>query len=496
MTPPPARLVPAPVMQARSVARGPFRVPSCAELRSPDMDARRHKVQTLPRRPHHVSSTRPEVQPSAGSTLLDRSATRLMQRQYSLISLSSSPSRSTLHIAEAPPTPGSEMRTPPTSHRAVLAQPILRTASAMRPAHQAPKRNPSLRSLRSSNVVLSGGRQQQPGFSTPGPRTPGSGRSQASGRIGTDSIPQSRCQTPTRAENIRRTEVSGARRPLRESQAHTSPSATQEVSIHKRSSTDTLHKPPPMMPRKGGLEHDENVNQMQCSNAAGGLPSRSNQRAPKEGQGLAEAARQRLRGPWSERRPASTLFPAVHGSQTERVGPDLAPQISAGDRLLLERAMYGASEEGGSSRVTSSARSTAQVPPLSAGSLERLLPLIYADDAEGVREALLEGTPATARDEHGWAPLHYASSRGNYEICQLLIDFGSDVNSVIPDLSTPLMLAVEEGHIRVARLLLAQGASSECKDEDGFTASNRCDPVTRDEFMNCLAENLSGPLWR
>eukprot|EP00913_Durusdinium_trenchii_P034795 g32549.t1 len=79
----------------------------------------------------------------------------------------------------------------------------------------------------------------------------------------------------------------------------------------------------------------------------------------------------------------------------------------------------------------------------------------------------------------------------------MLLENQGDCNSVLPDLSTPLMLAVDEdrtdprrssgpnggvAHLSVAKLLLQHGALSKCKDEDGFTALARCDPSVKEEF--------------
>ncbi|CAE7390669.1 Mtpn [Symbiodinium natans] len=65
--------------------------------------------------------------------------------------------------------------------------------------------------------------------------------------------------------------------------------------------------------------------------------------------------------------------------------------------------------------------------------------------------------------------------------------------TVLPDLSTPLMLAVDEAHIPVAQLLLEHGALTKCKDEDGFTALARCDPGVKDEFRVLTSGHTSEP---
>mmetsp|Transcript_70828 Transcript_70828/g.133874 ORF Transcript_70828/g.133874 Transcript_70828/m.133874 type:complete len:191 (+) Transcript_70828:97-669(+) len=123
----------------------------------------------------------------------------------------------------------------------------------------------------------------------------------------------------------------------------------------------------------------------------------------------------------------------------------------------------------------------------------QLLKAARDGDVDSARACLVEGAPANACDEHGWAPLHYSASGGNIEVCRLLLDFESDANAALPDLSTPLMLAVEEAHMPVAKLLLEQGALTKCKDEDGFTALSRCDPRVQDEFRRLTSALASEP---
>lgn len=109
-------------------------------------------------------------------------------------------------------------------------------------------------------------------------------------------------------------------------------------------------------------------------------------------------------------------------------------------------------------------------------------------DAAVARECLLKGVPPNARDEHGWAPLHYSAADGHLEVCRLLLEFRGDANAQLADLSTPLMLAADEGHLQVALLLLENGAGARRKDEAGFTALERCSPATRAEFADYVQE--------
>merc|ERR1712003_192426 len=99
---------------------------------------------------------------------------------------------------------------------------------------------------------------------------------------------------------------------------------------------------------------------------------------------------------------------------------------------------------------------------------KQLAEAVRKGDLEAAQMCLQDGASASACDEHGWAPLHYGAQSGEVELCRLLLRYQGDANAALPDLSTPLMLAVEEAHISVAKLLLEEGALTKCKDEDGF----------------------------
>ena len=61
-------------------------------------------------------------------------------------------------------------------------------------------------------------------------------------------------------------------------------------------------------------------------------------------------------------------------------------------------------------------------------------------------------------------PLHVALRQGNVDVAQLLLEHGADVEAQDDDKCTPLLLASQCGHVEVARILLERGADTEARD--------------------------------
>eukprot|EP00440_Ansanella_granifera_P050866 gb/GFBE01055130.1/.p1 GENE.gb/GFBE01055130.1/~~gb/GFBE01055130.1/.p1 ORF type:complete len:156 (+),score=38.71 gb/GFBE01055130.1/:1-468(+) len=119
----------------------------------------------------------------------------------------------------------------------------------------------------------------------------------------------------------------------------------------------------------------------------------------------------------------------------------------------------------------------------------RLLEAARLGNVQALQLAVKEGASVVSCDAHGWAALHYGAASGNIEVCRALLAERSDINSTLNDFSTPLMLAVEEGHLEVAKLLLENGALPWCKDEIGFTAQDRCDKSMKAELAKLLGSD-------
>jgi len=81
-------------------------------------------------------------------------------------------------------------------------------------------------------------------------------------------------------------------------------------------------------------------------------------------------------------------------------------------------------------------------------------------DLEACRDLIRRGAVVNEVDSAGFLPLHYASSAGYYEVCKLLLEFGSDSSSYLTGFS-PIVIAAKNGHAKVVELLVSFGCSVE-----------------------------------
>ena len=66
-------------------------------------------------------------------------------------------------------------------------------------------------------------------------------------------------------------------------------------------------------------------------------------------------------------------------------------------------------------------------------------------------------------------PLNVAISKGDIEIVKKFIEYGADVNEKTEDMS-PLMTAARYNKVEIHKVLLANGARPDDKNEKGYTA--------------------------
>ena len=70
----------------------------------------------------------------------------------------------------------------------------------------------------------------------------------------------------------------------------------------------------------------------------------------------------------------------------------------------------------------------------------------------------------------GWAPLHYASTRGHLDIMTYLLDQNAYIDAASPNGTTPLMMAAFYGTPSAVKLLLEAGADPMLKNTQGLSA--------------------------
>ena len=81
-----------------------------------------------------------------------------------------------------------------------------------------------------------------------------------------------------------------------------------------------------------------------------------------------------------------------------------------------------------------------------------------SDDRGAMREAIRRLADLDARDHCGYTPLALMSTYGRHDAVELLLARGAAVDLPHPLLGTPLMLALRNGNVKIARALLEHGA--------------------------------------
>jgi uncharacterized protein len=102
-------------------------------------------------------------------------------------------------------------------------------------------------------------------------------------------------------------------------------------------------------------------------------------------------------------------------------------------------------------------------------------PLIWAClfGSYNIAQILIEhGADVNANGDayHRWSPLSCASFQGQLSIVQLLLSLGANVNATDDYGDTALMSAAKEGHTEIVTVLLAAGANVNTKDKNDRTA--------------------------
>ena len=105
---------------------------------------------------------------------------------------------------------------------------------------------------------------------------------------------------------------------------------------------------------------------------------------------------------------------------------------------------------------------------------------------EAVKQHLAAGADVNAKEEWGWTPLHFTTTK---EIAELLIGNGADVNAKNDGGFTPLHYAASRRDKEIAELLIAKDADVNAKMEDGDTPLDWAIEINRTETADLLRKH-------
>ena len=110
-------------------------------------------------------------------------------------------------------------------------------------------------------------------------------------------------------------------------------------------------------------------------------------------------------------------------------------------------------------KTTVESRNAADESPLMLASLKGLLPVVV--------KLIERGADV---NKPGWAPLHYAATKGHLDVMNVLLENHAYIDAASPNGTTPLMMAAMYGTPSAVKLLLEAGADPALKNIQGLTA--------------------------
>lgn len=90
----------------------------------------------------------------------------------------------------------------------------------------------------------------------------------------------------------------------------------------------------------------------------------------------------------------------------------------------------------------------------------------------------------------GWTPLHYAATKGDETIIQLLLDHFAYIDAESPNGSTPLMMAAMYAPSSAVQLLLQAGADPTLKNQQGMNAVDFANRLHRSEIAQLIQSEI------
>ena len=90
----------------------------------------------------------------------------------------------------------------------------------------------------------------------------------------------------------------------------------------------------------------------------------------------------------------------------------------------------------------------------------------------------------------GWAPLHYAATKGDIPMIELLLDNDAYIDAESPNGTTPLMMAAQYGTPSAVKALLDAGADPNLKNGLGLSAIDFANRVSRADVAEAIARQI------
>jgi len=87
----------------------------------------------------------------------------------------------------------------------------------------------------------------------------------------------------------------------------------------------------------------------------------------------------------------------------------------------------------------------------------------------------------------GWAPLHYAATRGHIAVMYLLLEQNAYIDAASPNGTTPLMMAAHYGTPSAVKLLLESGADPLLKNQQDLSAIDFAQRANRADSAEIIA---------
>ena len=82
---------------------------------------------------------------------------------------------------------------------------------------------------------------------------------------------------------------------------------------------------------------------------------------------------------------------------------------------------------------------------------------------------ILDLNPVIPIDDVGRSPLHYVAQNGQLKVCELLVEYGLDINQQDEEGCSPLHLAIINSKIRTVKFLVSKGADVNLEDNSTWT---------------------------